>query len=108
MKKSHLIALGVTAGLAAVGALGYAAWEHFEDRDEPPRSNREASAGALLALNDALGIALSHVPGEVVKVERDREHDVEVIEIKILANNGRVRELTLDARSGAVLEIEDD
>jgi uncharacterized membrane protein YkoI len=108
MKKSHLIALVTAAGLATAGALGYAAWEHIEDHDERPRPAREASAGALLALNEALRIALSEVPGEVVKVERDREHGVEVIEIKILANNGRIRELTLDARSGAILEIEDD
>jgi uncharacterized membrane protein YkoI len=43
-----------------------------------------------------------------LKVELENEHEHLQYEIKVLAGNGRVREIKLDARSGAVLEIEDD
>jgi uncharacterized membrane protein YkoI len=104
------------AGLAAallIGGIGFFAWESLDDRDgghDEDESNTavEATTGARIALEDALRIATSQVPGEVVKVEREREDGIEVIEIKVLAANGRVRELKLDARDGRVLEIEGD
>ncbi|MET0496797.1 MAG: PepSY domain-containing protein [Steroidobacteraceae bacterium] len=109
MQKTHWIAVAVVAAVLGAGGLGYAVrdglsrHEHHEDA----RSVESASASQL-ALEDALRIAVDRVPGEVVKVERDEEHGVEVLEIKVLAANGRVREITLDARDGRVLELEDD
>jgi uncharacterized membrane protein YkoI len=113
MKKSHGIALSAAVSFAIAAALAYAAWEYSDEWDirfgkgHPPAGEQTAT-GALLALEEALRIALAEVPGEVVKVERDRENGMDVLEIKVLATNGRVRELTLDSRSGAILEIEDD
>jgi uncharacterized membrane protein YkoI len=111
MNKRLWIALG--AGLIVSGALGFAAREYLDDRhDHDHHHDTEytpsTAAGATLALEDALRIATTQVPGEVVKVERERKHGVDTIEIKVLATNGRVRELTLDARDGRVIEIEDD
>ena len=112
MKKPLWIAIIAVATLAALGALGYFAYDRLDwdrlDWNEHRELRARSSTGTRLALEQALQIAQREVPGEVIKVERDREHGIEAIEIKVLAANGRVREITLDAHSGEVLEIEDD
>ena len=64
--------------------------------------------GEALPLSRILPLALRAVPGEVLEVELEREHGYLVYEIELLAHNGRVRKVTLDARTGAVLSVEDD
>ncbi len=51
-------------------------------------------------------MALRAVPGEVLEVELEREHGGLVYEIDILAQDGRVRTLIFDARTGALLSAE--
>jgi len=63
---------------------------------------------SLIPLRQALEMAAREVPGEVLKVELEREHGRAVYEIKILAQNGQVREVSLDARNGEIIEVEDD
>lgn len=75
------------------------------DHDEA----REAlEDGQALPLSRILPLALRAVPGEVLEVELEREHGRLVYEIEILARTGRVRKVTLDARTGAVLDVEDE
>lgn len=64
--------------------------------------------GEALPLSQILPLALRAVPGEVLEVELEREHGRIVYEIEILARSGRVRKVTLDARTGAVLGVEDE
>lgn len=75
------------------------------DHDEA----REAlEHGEALPLSRILPLALQAVPGEVLEVELEREHGRLAYEIEILARSGRVRKVTLDARTGAVLGVEDE
>ena len=47
--------------------------------------------------------------GEVIEVELEQgDHGRLKYDLKILAKNGRVRELELDAKTGATLKLEDD
>nr|WP_298724548.1 PepSY domain-containing protein [uncultured Steroidobacter sp.] len=70
---------------------------------------REAlQRGEVLPLVKILAIASQQVPGDVIEVELENEQGTLIYEIKILTGNGRVREVKIDARSGAVVEIEDD
>ena len=55
-----------------------------------------------------MSIAQSKVPGDVVKTELETKDGRWIYEIKILTPTGRVREVKLDARSGAIFAIEDD
>ena len=57
-----------------------------------------------LAIEKATGL----VPGDVLKVELENEDDRYIYEVKVLAENGRVREIKLDAQDGSLIEIEDD
>ena len=70
---------------------------------------REAlQRGETLPLARILAIAQQAVAGDVIEVELEREKDTLVYEIKVLTATGRVREVEVDARTGAVLKIEDD
>jgi uncharacterized membrane protein YkoI len=64
--------------------------------------------GEVLPLVKILEIANQQVPGDVIEVELEDEKSALVYEIKILTSVGRVREVKIDARTGAVLKIEDD
>ena len=75
--------------------------EHDAGRDALRR-------GEVLPLAKVLAIAVQRVPGDVIKVELEQEKRVLIYEIKVLAQNGRVREVEIDARTGVVLKVEDD
>jgi uncharacterized membrane protein YkoI len=110
MKRPHWIAISVAVALLLAAGVLYFMRGSFEHLWHEERATVEhtTQVGPKLALEEALQIAQREVPGEVVKVEREDEQGVEVIEIKILTAKGRVREITLDAHSGQVLEIEND
>jgi uncharacterized membrane protein YkoI len=65
--------------------------------------------GEVLPLVKILAIAQKNVPGDVLEVELETKRGGALIyEIKVLTESGRVREIKIDARTGAVLTIEDD
>ncbi|MEX2050577.1 MAG: PepSY domain-containing protein [Steroidobacteraceae bacterium] len=98
---------GVAAGILALafvteaGAEDRAAGEFDDVLTEEQRDQ-------LLPLEKILAIAKQQIPGDVIDVELEFENGLVVYEITVLAPNGRVREIELDARTGKVLEIEDD
>lgn len=55
-----------------------------------------------------MAIAQRQVPGDVVKTELEAKKGRLVYEVKILTSAGSVREVKLDARTGAVFSVEDD
>ena len=75
------------------------------DHDEA----REAvERGEALPLSEILAIVRRVEPGEVIEVELERDHGRLEYEIEVLTPRGRVRKVTLDARTGAILENEDE
>lgn len=64
--------------------------------------------GQLLPLPRILVIAQRQVAGDVLKTELEQESWGLQYEVKILTATGRVREVKLNARTGAVVKIEDD
>lgn len=77
--------------------------------DDDHVAAREAlRRGEILPLAQVIDIATRRVPGDVIEVDLDREDDGWEYEIKVLTPSGRVREVTLNARTGVILEIEDD
>ena len=44
----------------------------------------------------------------MLKIELEQDDGVLSYEVKILTRKGRVREVELDARTGALIKIEDD
>lgn len=63
-------------------------------------------SGEFVRLERLLADAERRYPGRVIEVELDQDDDA--YEIEILMRDGRVVELTYDARSGRLLEVEID
>ncbi|NQE61728.1 PepSY domain-containing protein [Caulobacter sp. RHG1] len=101
------IALLALAAVTVVSASGASA-------DDKKKQSHEAARQALLRkevlpLTRILAIAAQRAPGEVIEVELEEAGKGRLkYDLKILSKNGRVRELELDAKTGATLKLEDD
>lgn len=62
--------------------------------------------GRIRPLSEVLAAARAAVPGEVIKVELERERGVWVYEIKILATSGKRREVELNAETLAIIKVD--
>ncbi len=79
--------------------------DYYADQD---RIRAAVERGEALPLERVLAAAARHVPGEVIEVELDEDDGHLLYELKVLSRSGAVRELKLDARTGALLSVEDD
>jgi uncharacterized membrane protein YkoI len=78
---------------------------------DPPDHDRARAAlerGEVRPLAEILAAAAAEVPGEVVELELEREHGRWVYELKVIAPDGRVLEVMVDAASARVLGWERD
>lgn len=76
-------------------------------RDRGPRPD-DAGRSNRLPLARILDIVLANTPGEVLEVELEEDDGVEAYEINILTRDDRTIEITVDARTGRILEREED
>lgn len=110
--KPSLRAISATV-LAAAAALALASGAPAKDKkakkaEEVSSIRAAVERGDLLPLPRILALAQARVKGEVLNIELEQEHGVLSYEVKILTKKGRVREVELDARTGALIKIEDD
>ncbi|MEB2845649.1 peptidase [Rhizobiales bacterium RZME27] len=47
-------------------------------------------------------------PGDIIRVELDDDEDRFTYEFKVLQANGRLYEIEMDAKDGAILDVDDD
>lgn len=71
-------------------------------------ARRAVELRQALPLTRILEIAQGAVPGEIIEVELDHKHDRLIYEVDILTQTGRLRQVEIDAQTGAVLEVEDE
>lgn len=106
MKRLRPALLALAAGLVfAAPAFAHGDRGRSGDHDDARRAVEMRQA---LPLTRIMSIAQEAVPGEIIEIELDHDGDQLIYEVKILARNGRVREVEIDARSGAVLKVEDE
>lgn len=98
----------VKAVLVSLLSLGLADGVVAKDKSEHDAVREALRRGEALPLDKILAIARQQVHGDVIEVDIEHEKGVLVYQIKVLTDSGRVREIYLDARTGAVLKIEDD
>lgn len=65
-------------------------------------------ARQALPLTRIFQIAQTAVPGEIIEVELDRDDGRLIYEVDVLTGTGRLRQVEIDARTGEVLEVEDE
>lgn len=94
-----LLLLAVLAGAASPAAA---------DDDDQANARRALAAGEILPLEKILAAVESRFPGQVVEVELEREDGRWEYEIELLTGEGKVLELTYDAATARLLEVEGD
>jgi uncharacterized membrane protein YkoI len=61
-----------------------------------------------MPLTAILEIVAKRQPGTVIAVDLEPRHSGLIYEIDVITEDGRRRELRLDARSGEILAVEDE
>lgn len=67
-----------------------------------------SAAGHILSLEKIIKAAKAFKSGEVLETELERKHNTYVYEVEILDAKGLVWELKLDAKTGKLIQIEQD
>jgi uncharacterized membrane protein YkoI len=96
MRFNHLLITGALCALAAPAALAHA---------RPAHGDPALAAQAALSVDKARKIALTARPGAIKKWELERERGGSGLRYSFdIATQGRIYEVGVDARDGAVLE----
>lgn len=64
--------------------------------------------GRILPLGQILGVLRRNFKGEVIEIQLELEDGLLVYEFDIVSPDGRVFEVEIDARTGTIVEIEDE
>jgi uncharacterized membrane protein YkoI len=90
--------------LAVVSLVGAAAAQPPGGQSLAPGNSLQAQLPQRrqLTLAEAIQLAQSRYPGRVVRAQTVQQGNGAVHEIRIISNDGRVHNVTVDARTGAV------
>ena len=105
MKKAFVFALGIA--LLSSFADGAGARSNDRDDDDQDLARQALQRGEVLPIARILELVAQHLPGDVIEVQLDERRGRLEYEIRVLTPSGRVRELVLDARTGAFVRFED-
>jgi uncharacterized membrane protein YkoI len=78
-----------------------------ESRDQDA-ARAAVESGAILSLDAILAKVHERIPGDVVNVKLEREGRAWVYEFRLVDSRGHVREISVDAATGAVKDEGDD
>lgn len=96
--------LSIATLLLAVPASMPAAALALQERDQE-RARGERSEGNILSYAEIVRAALGAVPGKVVDQELRRSGNRQVYRLKIMQDGGKIARVTLDARTGEILDV---
>ncbi|MEZ5701048.1 MAG: PepSY domain-containing protein [Burkholderiaceae bacterium] len=94
------IAMAVLFALLASLPLAHARGGRGDDHE---RAHRAVQAGEVMPLEQVLALLAKDHPGQVLKIELEREDRLWVYEVKLLQPDGQLVKLLLDARTAEVL-----
>lgn len=98
------LAMGATT-LAANPEQKLAAPETQLQHDD---ARRALESGLVRPLEDILAEMRKSFPGEVIEIEFEQDNGRYIYEIEMIRPDGRVIEVTMDAKTMAVIKVEDD
>jgi len=76
------------------------------DRDDHDRARRALEAGEVLPLSEILAAVEAAQPGRVIEVELERDDGRWIYELELVAPDGRLVEIEIDAATADILDIE--
>ena len=80
----------------------------FAGHDDHVEARRLLDAGEILPLESILKKVRERFPGDVLEVKLETEDDVIVYELELLGNDGVVREIYINAKTGDILSSKED
>lgn len=98
-----------TLGIAIImaGLLLVAAPAAWSDDKEKEANVADLAKQAKVSVEDAIKTATSNVKGQVVEAELEKKHDKTVWEVEVLGEDGKVKEVHVDAITGQIIDTED-
>lgn len=79
-----------------------------DDQDEHESLPTQVEGGEIRSLADLRRIVLSRVAGDIVSARIEQEHGLRLYEFRVLRADGRLVEVEIDAKTGEILEMEND
>ena len=76
-----------------------------DDKHDHDRARRARERGEVLPLERILAVVRARIPGEVVRVELEREDGMWIYEVRVLDAAGRRVEVHVDAARAVILKI---
>lgn len=108
-RRVSLVIVPIILLIAAAATLQHVA-QAKDNKSDCPRSQDCAlnafKNGEIRPLPEVLTVAHEKLPGEVVKIELERENGTWVYEIKVLTPSGKRREIEINAQTLAVIKID--
>jgi uncharacterized membrane protein YkoI len=97
--------------MALVSLLALPLGASGKDRQPGCKDNQNCAldafrSGQIRPLSEVLAAVREKVPGEVIKVELDREDGVWIYEIKVLTPAGRRREVEINAQTLEIIKVD--
>jgi uncharacterized membrane protein YkoI len=97
---------GILASLILASVVAVASESGQRDRHDHDRARAALQRSEVLPLAQILGMVSEQVPGDIVEVELESERGAWIYEVKLIAPDGRVLEILVDAATGELLETE--
>lgn len=108
----QLIPFGIAGFLAAaaVAVPSFAVSSPAPKAEDHEQARDALRRGDVLPLLRILPIVQKRFPGDIIKIKLDEDNDTGHIEydVKVLTASGRVIEVEVDAKTGQILEVEED
>lgn len=105
--------IGLVCGTCGT-AQAYPPGRGGESRHDHERARHALARGEARPIAEILHAVASEIPGEVIEVEFERKrlgHEgakIWIYELKIIASDGRLLEVLVDAATARILEVEED
>ncbi len=80
----------------------------FAHADDDKRIRQLQRSGEILSLEQIFDRARKVKPGRIVDVDLDKDNRRYLYEIELLESSGKVWEMEFDARTGELLQLEQD
>jgi uncharacterized membrane protein YkoI len=110
-RRSQRVALALAFSSAALVQLAHASADDEVTTGElaghdHDRAERARARGEIRPLEEIMPFVRDRVTGEVAHIELERDQGLWIYEFKVIDRAGRLIELKVNAKTGAVVEIE--
>ncbi len=107
LRRPGMLPFLVMACLAAPIVIADADGQRWEDDDNSyDQARRALSRGDVLPVEEVIKQLKTHIPGQVLEIEFEREHARWVYEFKMIDESGRRLEVYLDAKTAELISVE--